>query len=131
VIEVRPADLGDGLVVRELLGQLGYAFTVDDMRARLALFAKQPADPVLLATEHGRVVGLIAMHWTPMLHHSKPVARIGPLAASVRIFTIAVRSRCLTCRILRGNNGLRRRGGDCRKIGGRNIVRRRAAWYVA
>ncbi len=49
------------------------------MRARLDLFAKQPADPVLLATEDAKGVGLIALHWTFMLHHGKPVARITAL----------------------------------------------------
>lgn len=68
MIDVRPADLGDSVVVQELLGQLGYAFTVEEVRARLALFAKQPADPVLLATEGDTGVGLIALHWTFMLH---------------------------------------------------------------
>ncbi len=79
MIDVRPANPGDSLVVRELLGQLGYAFTVKEVRARLHLFAEQPADPVLLATKDDRGVGLIAMHWTFMLHHSRPVARITAL----------------------------------------------------
>jgi len=79
VIDVRLADPGDSLVVRELLDQLGYAFTVEEVRARLDLFARQPTDPVLLATDGDKGVGLIAMHWTAMLHHSKPVARITAL----------------------------------------------------
>ena len=79
MIDVRPADLGDGLVVQELLGQLGYALTVEEVRARLDLFATKPADPILLAIENDKGVGLIAMHWTAMLHHSKPVARITAL----------------------------------------------------
>lgn len=79
MIDVRPADPGDSVVVQELLGQLGYAFAVEEVRARLDLFAKQPADPVLLATEGDRGVGLIALHWTFMLHHGKPVARITAL----------------------------------------------------
>jgi len=79
MIEVRLTDPGDSLVVRELLDQLGYAFTVEEVRARLALLARQPADPVLLATDGDKGVGLIAMHWTAMLHHSQPVARITAL----------------------------------------------------
>lgn len=79
MIDVRPADPGDSVVVQELLGQLGYALTVEEVRSRLDLFAKQPADPVLLATESDRGVGLIALHWTFMLHHGKPVARITAL----------------------------------------------------
>lgn len=79
VIDVRPADPGDSLAVQELLGQLGYTFAVEEVRARLDLLAKQPADPVLLAIEGDTGVGLIALHWTFMLHHGKPVARITAL----------------------------------------------------
>ena len=79
MIDVRPADPGDSVAVRELLGQLGYAFTVQEVRARLDLLARQPADPVLLATEDAKGVGLIALHWTFTLHHGKPVARITAL----------------------------------------------------
>ena len=68
--------------MQDLLSQLGYTFTVGDARARLAQFAERPADPVLLATENDGAVGLIAMHWTIMLHHSKPVARITALVVS-------------------------------------------------
>lgn len=64
------------MVVQEPLGQLGCAFTVEEVRARLGLLAKQPADPVLFATEDASGVGLIALHWTFMLHHGKPVTRI-------------------------------------------------------
>ena len=79
MIDVRPADPGDSVVVQELLGQLGYAFTVEEVQSRLALLARQPADPVLLATDGGKGAGLIAMHWPAMLHHSQPVARITAL----------------------------------------------------
>ncbi len=82
MIDVRRADLGDSMVVQNLLSQLGYVFAVEDVRTRLSLFAKQPVNPVLLATENGRAAGMIALHWTVMLHHSKPVARITALVVS-------------------------------------------------
>ncbi len=79
MIEVRPADPGDSVVVQELLGQLGYAFTVEEVRARLVLLAASGTDPVLLATEDGKAVGLIAIHCATMVHHRRPVARITAL----------------------------------------------------
>ncbi len=82
MIDVRPADLDDSLIVQDLLGQLGYAFALR-MCARLNLFAKQPVNPVLLAAENNKAIGLIAMHWTVTLHHSKPVAPITALIVSV------------------------------------------------
>ena len=79
MIRVRPADEGDVLVVQELLGQLGYVLTVEEVRTRLALLAASRTDPVLVATEGSRAVGLIAMHCATMLHHTEPVARITAL----------------------------------------------------
>ncbi len=79
MIRVRPADEQDKLAVQELLGQLGYVFAVEEVRARLVLLATSGTDPVLLATEDSRAVGLIAMHCATMLHHREPVARITAL----------------------------------------------------
>ena len=58
MIEVRRADLGDSLAVQDLLSQLGYAFAIEDVRMRLDLLVKQPVNPVLLAADADRAVGL-------------------------------------------------------------------------
>jgi GNAT superfamily N-acetyltransferase len=79
MIEVRPAHQGDALKVRALLGLLGYDVPVEDVRKRLSDLAERNTDPVLLAAEADMAVGLIAMHWTIMLHVNKPVARITAL----------------------------------------------------
>ncbi len=79
MIHIRPADDQDELAVQELLGQLGYVFTAEEVRARLVLLATSGTDPVLLATEDSRAVGLIAMHCATMLHYRDPVARITAL----------------------------------------------------
>ena len=79
MIRVQLADEGDDLAVQEMLGQLGYVFTVEEVRARLILLATSGKDPILLAKQDSRVVGLIAMHCATMLHHREPVARITAL----------------------------------------------------
>ena len=79
MIRVRPANEGDELVVQELLDQLGYGLTVEEVRTRLALLAASRTDPVLVASEEDGAVGLIAIHCATMLHHTDPVARITAL----------------------------------------------------
>ena len=66
-------------MVQELLGQLGYVFTADEVQARLDLLATSDKDPVLLATQNDEVVGLIALHFATMLQEREPVARITAL----------------------------------------------------
>jgi N-acetylglutamate synthase-like GNAT family acetyltransferase len=78
-IHVRQANDEDELVVQELLGQLGYILTVEEVRARLVLLATSSTDPVLLAAEDSSAVELIALHYATMLHHREPVARITAL----------------------------------------------------
>ena len=79
MVVVRPVQEGDEPDVQALLRQLGYEMPVEEVRARLADLAGRRTDPLLLAAEGGEVVGLIALHWTPMLHHAGPVARITAL----------------------------------------------------
>ena len=76
---IRLADKKDEMAVQELLGQLGYILTVIEVRAWMVLLSTSGTDPVLLATEDSRAVGLIAMHYATMLHHREPVARITAL----------------------------------------------------
>jgi GNAT superfamily N-acetyltransferase len=79
VIEIRPADVSDAADVQRLLAQLGYEMPTEVVRARLAELAQSRNDPVLLALERGRELGLIALHWASMLHIAKPVAQITAL----------------------------------------------------
>ena len=48
----------------------------DDVRSNLALLSGRTSDPVLVAVEGDRLLGVIALHWTPMLHLAAPLARI-------------------------------------------------------
>lgn len=79
MVRIRAAGEEDRLVVQELLDQLGYVFTAEEVQARLNLLAVSDTDPVLLATQDGQVVGLIAMHFATMLHQREPVAKVTAL----------------------------------------------------
>lgn len=78
-IRVRQANEEDELVVHELLGQLGYVFTAEEVQTRLNLLATSDTDPVLLAIQNEEVVGLIALHFATMLQQREPVAQITAL----------------------------------------------------
>ena len=76
MVRIEAAGPEDRLAVRDLLGQLGYAFTAEEVQVRLSLLAASGVDPVLLAIQDGEVVGLIALHVATMLQLKQPVARI-------------------------------------------------------
>jgi N-acetylglutamate synthase-like GNAT family acetyltransferase len=80
VIEVRHARQDDAHSIQALLAQLGYEMSYDSLCVRLGELAESRNNPVLIASDMGLVVGLIAMHWSQMLHARRPVARIATLA---------------------------------------------------
>lgn len=79
MVRIRAAGAEDRLVVQDLLRQLGYVFTTEEVQARLDLLAMSDADPVLLAIQDDEVVGLIALHFATMLQQREPVAQITAL----------------------------------------------------
>ena len=79
MVRIRSAGTEDWLVVQELLGQLGYLFTAAEVQARLSLLAMSIYDPVLLATQDDKVVGMIALHFATMLQQIEPVAQVTAL----------------------------------------------------
>ena len=76
MITIRPANAADALAVSLLLRQLGYEVSPPGAADRLARLAGTGSDPVYLAVEDGQPLGLLALHWTAMLHREKPEARI-------------------------------------------------------
>lgn len=82
MIEIRPADTQDAAAIQELLRQLGYDSTVQEVSDRIAGLVGSDHDPVVVATDAGAILGVIALHWTPMLFSALPVARITTLVVS-------------------------------------------------
>lgn len=79
MVDLRPPRSGDEPKVSVLLRQLGYDVSGEEVQVRLSELAGRQADPVLVAVEADQVLGLVALHWTAMLHTPKPVARITAL----------------------------------------------------
>jgi GNAT superfamily N-acetyltransferase len=79
MIDIRRALQEDAAGVQELLLQLGYDSCEGDVRSKLAVLSERASDPVLVAVEGVRLLGVLALHWTPMLHLAAPLARITAL----------------------------------------------------
>jgi len=77
--QLRPARSDDAEAIRPLLEQLGYVIAEDQLAQRLAQFSSDPASPVWIAEQEGRLVGCIACHLTPPLHQIEPLGRITAL----------------------------------------------------
>jgi N-acetylglutamate synthase-like GNAT family acetyltransferase len=76
MIDIRRALQEDASGVQELLLQLGYDSCEGDVRSKLAVLSERTSDPVLVAVEGVRLLGVLALHWTAMLHLAAPLARI-------------------------------------------------------
>jgi ribosomal protein S18 acetylase RimI-like enzyme len=59
--------------------RLGYESSEDDVRSKLALLSEGTSDPILVAVDGERLLGVIALHWAPMLHLAAKLARITAL----------------------------------------------------
>jgi N-acetylglutamate synthase-like GNAT family acetyltransferase len=78
-IELRGAVALDAGDVARLLRQPEAA---RNMAERLEAIARDPHGTLLVAADYGPVVGLIALHWHPVLQQPRPVARISALVVA-------------------------------------------------
>lgn len=78
-VEVRGAVPADATDIARLIGQLGYSYAPQEAAERLAAVMRDGQGSLLVAADYGPVVGVIALHWCPMLQEPRPVARITTL----------------------------------------------------
>lgn len=78
-VTVRVAESKDSARVAELMEQLGYPVQPEIIQARLSSSAGQPGDRVFVAEDHGKVVGVLSFHITPLLHEVNNAGRITAL----------------------------------------------------
>ena len=83
-VEVRAARPEDATAVAELLGELGYPATKHEAGARLRRLAEDDRSHVLLACASGAVVGLAALHVTPLLERDAPACLMTALVVAAR-----------------------------------------------
>lgn len=78
-ILIRPTTPEDVAALVSLLAALGYPSTLDQIRARLALYGNPPESAVLVAESSSRILGMISFHRTPMMHADGFLGRITSL----------------------------------------------------
>jgi N-acetylglutamate synthase-like GNAT family acetyltransferase len=76
-VELRGAIPLDAADIARLLGQ-----PEGEMPARLEALGRDPHSALLVAADYGPVVGLVALHWHPVLQAPRPVARISALVVA-------------------------------------------------
>jgi GNAT superfamily N-acetyltransferase len=82
-LSIRKARLDDAAQVAALLVELGYPDnSVDDVRRRLAMWAKETAGIVLVAERDGQVVGTVAVTAIPYLEREGRWGRIVALVTA-------------------------------------------------
>lgn len=80
MIQVRAATPADAAAVARLLNQLvSDEIAAEEIRERLRLLSLTGSDPVLLASEDGIAIGLMALHFAPILHYARAALRITEL----------------------------------------------------
>jgi len=81
---IRGAIAPDAQVIAELLGELGYPATAEDVVARLERLAAFPSAVALVAEVDERVAGVITCHLLPSIHASAVVAWLTTLVVDSR-----------------------------------------------
>lgn len=82
MLEVRQARPDDAQALEPLLLQLGYRMPAAVLRDRLAALLPDGDTTALVAVDGDRIVGLIALHRSTMLHNPGPTARITTLVVA-------------------------------------------------
>jgi len=78
-VNVRDAAPADAQVIVDLLEQLGHPISPETTQHQLALLAGTGRDRVLVAEADGVVLGVLSLHWTPLLHRDRPLGRVTAL----------------------------------------------------
>jgi predicted N-acetyltransferase YhbS len=89
----RPAATADAPVIAELLGQLGYPATAEDVVDRLARLEHFRDAIALVAEIDGRVVGVVTGHVFPSIHAQSLVAWLTTLVVSEDHYNVGVGRR--------------------------------------
>lgn len=78
-MQIRPVRNADGLVVQELLAELGYTLVLEAVERNLERYERDAASVVMLATENGKPIAMISGHIIPLIHQEGGLGRITSL----------------------------------------------------
>jgi GNAT superfamily N-acetyltransferase len=83
-MELREARAADAPGIAELLDQLGYPTTPEQVEARLARLAVSGDDATWVADEDGAIIGLAGIHVSASLEHEGDVAKVSEIVVDER-----------------------------------------------
>ena len=121
LVRVRPHQTDDASAIAELLGQLGYPSTIEQVQQRLAALAAEGTSYLLVAEMEGSVVGLAALRVGQYLEKDSQHGQLVGIVTDSR-----VRRRGVARALLRAVEELARRVG-CDWLFHRSSKRRRDA----
>jgi GNAT superfamily N-acetyltransferase len=78
-MSIRNAEITDAAAIAELLTQLGYPSTGQDVRDRLTYWAADQASRVMVADHDNQVTGCLSIHAVPYLERTGRWARVESL----------------------------------------------------
>lgn len=81
-VTLRDANPADAQVIADLLEQLGHPISPDTVGRQLAILGGTGNDRVLVAEAEGRVLGVLGLNWTPLLHRGQPLGRVTVLVVN-------------------------------------------------
>ena len=82
MLRVRDAEPHDAIEISQLLGQLGYKASPDQVLEKLRLLTASPSDRVLVATHPDHLVGCIGLHTMELFHAPGRLGRITALVVA-------------------------------------------------
>ncbi len=118
-IQIRPARDADLGAIRELVRQLGYEPSLTALTTSFARLMTEPDHRILVASDDDVLLGVITLHWAPLLQYEAPAARImtlvvdeaarGKGVGKVLVDRAAAIAAEMGCGILELTSGLQRK----------------------
>ena len=84
MLRVRPAAPDDAPALSPLLAELGYPLSASELRGNVERLDRCATDRVFVAESDGALLGVLALHAMPLLHHTHDVAWISALVVTTR-----------------------------------------------
>jgi GNAT superfamily N-acetyltransferase len=81
-VTVREAEAGDAAALAPLFAQLGYPDEPARIGVRVGMVSREPGSTVLVAEEHGALVGFVSASVIPLVHEDGRWCRISALVVS-------------------------------------------------
>jgi ribosomal protein S18 acetylase RimI-like enzyme len=78
-LQIRTAVADDAATLSDLIGELGYPASAEELRRRFTLFDGREGSKALVAVLDGRVVGMLTLETRVLLHRPGPIGRISSL----------------------------------------------------